>query len=67
MAEAVRQTVLALGIVHAGSPIGLVTASLGVATTGNGDYQDASPTQLLRQADALLYQSKSQGRNRVSI
>lgn len=67
VAEAVRQTILAQGIVHAGSPIGLVTASLGVATTDNGDYQDASPTQLLRQADALLYQSKSQGRNRVSI
>ena len=66
VAEAMRQTVLALGIVHAGSPIGLVTVSLGVATTSNGDYHDASPTQLLQRADALLYQSKTAGRNRVS-
>ena len=67
VAEAMRQTVLALGIVHAGSPIGLVTVSLGVATTRNGDYHDASPTQLLQRADALLYQSKTAGRNRVSV
>ncbi|MGK5025475.1 sensor domain-containing diguanylate cyclase [Janthinobacterium sp. RB2R34] len=66
VAEAVRQTVLALGIVHAGSPIGLVTVSLGVATTSDGDYHDASSTQLLQRADALLYRSKSAGRNRAS-
>jgi diguanylate cyclase (GGDEF)-like protein len=67
VAETVRETVLALGIVHAGNPIGLVTVSLGVATTRNGGYHDASPTQLLQRADALLYQSKTAGRNRVSV
>lgn len=42
-----------------------VTVSIGCATTPY-DMHESSPIQLLSQADAMLYQSKKLGRNRVS-
>jgi diguanylate cyclase (GGDEF)-like protein len=59
-AERLRTSVAAARFVHEGREIA-VTASFGVAV-GMGDSDAAS---LLAQADALLYQAKSAGRNRV--
>ena len=63
--EALRRRVEALQLPHAASPLGIVTASIGVATavpprdgSGWGDF--------VRVADAALYDAKRLGRNRVS-
>jgi diguanylate cyclase (GGDEF)-like protein len=64
-AERLRATIAA-----AAWPKRAVTASFGVATLGLDDYPpdgDAAPgTLLIMAADGALYQSKTQGRNRVS-
>lgn len=54
-----------LAIAHTLSPYRHVTVSIGVATFVPADSRDDSPEQLLRRADAALYQAKEQGRNRV--
>ena len=51
----------ALAVEHAGQAL-TVTLSLGVAAATSG--QD--PEDLIGQADAALYRSKANGRNRVS-
>ncbi|MYM24217.1 diguanylate cyclase [Duganella sp. FT135W] len=66
VAEAIRQGVTALNISHAASATGTVTISLGVATIAPGQDHSADQQILIQQADALLYQSKSNGRNRVT-
>ena len=58
--------VAALQIPHAAGAIGLVTISLGAATVHPEPGGDTCSAELIRQADALLYQSKNTGRNRVS-
>lgn len=64
-AERIRAAIEALSIRNRGLGDGqLVTASLGVAF-GNAD--EASLEDLLRAADAALYQAKRDGRNTVSI
>jgi diguanylate cyclase (GGDEF)-like protein len=58
----------ALGIVHEGNaPYRVVTVSIGVATTRPGDPESplGSLRALLSEADAGLYQAKSEGRNQV--
>ncbi|KLK92564.1 hypothetical protein AA309_12670 [Microvirga vignae] len=61
IAENIRKAILALGIVHEGSPYQLVTVSIGVASAkpsrgSNGSYlQEAS--------DRALYEAKAAGRN----
>ena len=67
VAEAIRAAVVALQIPHAASAIDVVTISLGVATLRPGHDPHANSSELIRQADALLYQSKNSGRNRVTI
>ncbi len=64
IAEAVRMHIANKEIPHSGER-GVVTASFGVASVVPGD--DTSPEMLLKQADAALYQSKSDGRNRVTV
>jgi diguanylate cyclase (GGDEF)-like protein len=63
LAEDLRAHVQAQGIVHARSPLGVVTISIGVAavqpSVGSG------PLELLNAADAALYRAKHAGRNRV--
>lgn len=63
VAEALEQTLRALAIPHAGSPLGVVSCSVGVAALvpREGD----SLRELLNRADAALYRSKREGRARV--
>ena len=65
LAESIRQKVYAQGLVHAGSPEGVQTVSLGIAAVvpGKGD----SITELVRRADKALYDAKHMGRNRVGM
>lgn len=66
VAEAIRAAVEALQIPHAASASGVVTVSLGAATFHPEPNHHTDSSALIRQADALLYQSKNSGRNRVS-
>lgn len=50
-------------IVHAASPEGRMTVSIGIASLQPGDDD---PEQMLRRADAALYRAKAAGRNQVS-
>jgi diguanylate cyclase (GGDEF)-like protein len=63
-AERLRLAVEATGVVHAGSPFGQVTVSIGVASFAPSD-DPAAPDRLLRSADRALYQAKAAGRNQV--
>ncbi|AYC31754.1 GGDEF domain-containing protein [Pseudomonas cavernae] len=64
VAEQIRQTLESQGLVHAGSPLGLVTLSAGVhALIPTGEAESAA--QLLHCADRALYRAKAKGRNRV--
>lgn len=64
MAERIRSSIETLAIPHRGlTPVGVVTASLGIA---GGQTQDVNLQDLLRRADQALYDAKKLGRNRVS-
>lgn len=63
IAERMRAAVLDLKIPHAGSGLGVVTVSVGVAACSESDI-DA--TDLLARADSALYVAKEAGRNRVA-
>ncbi len=64
LAEQMRQNVELQAIPHPKSALSPhVTVSLGVATTLPSMH--VSPSQLLAQADEMLYQAKQEGRNRV--
>ena len=66
LAEQIRRGIEALAIPHSKSSVAdHVTASLGVVTTNCS--MDSSPLSILSQADELLYQAKSSGRNRIEI
>lgn len=66
VARAVCAAVEALGVPHADSPCGVLTASLGVATaTGAVGRAIAMPEGLLIGADGALYRAKHKGRNRI--
>jgi diguanylate cyclase len=65
VAEKIRNTVAGCRILRAGNtePIAAVSISIGVA-----HYCDReSPTDFVSRADAALYASKAQGRNRVTV
>lgn len=64
-AETARAAIEALGILHAFSPTGLVTASVGIAVTSSPENH--SLDQLIASADKQLYRAKSGGRNQVSL
>jgi diguanylate cyclase (GGDEF)-like protein len=65
VAEATRAGVEALAIPHAeGAPIAVTTVSIGVGFADSGIT--ASADDLLAAADAALYESKANGRNRVT-
>jgi diguanylate cyclase (GGDEF)-like protein len=63
LAEQARENLIRLNIIHTGSPYGKVTCSFGVASSHG--LVDASPEQLLKNADEALYLAKTDGRNCV--
>ena len=66
--ERIRAAIEALNIPHEHSPYARVTASIGIVSGEvSGHAQQASIHDLIRQADAQLYQAKTAGRNRVHI
>lgn len=60
-ARHMQQTLVELAIPHAHTSPGIITVSLGVTSMIPGN--DYSPVELVRQADAALYQAKQSGRN----
>lgn len=64
VAETIRQTIERAGLPHLGSPFGIITVSLGVATWVAQD-EPCDPSQLIELADQALYSAKAQGRNRT--
>ena len=61
--ERLRAAVVLLAEPHDGTPLGIVTISVGTASTVPAP--DVSPDRLLESADAALYRAKERGRNRV--
>jgi diguanylate cyclase (GGDEF)-like protein len=64
LAERVRQLVDGAAFEHAGKTL-MVTISIGVSTWTPADRDDFE--ELIRRADAALYQAKEQGRNCVCV
>ncbi|GLK90153.1 sensor domain-containing diguanylate cyclase [Pseudomonas turukhanskensis] len=65
IAQGVRQAVFDLAREHQGSPLGIVTVSLGVAVAYPHQAENNDVAALIKQADTALYQAKSQGRNQA--
>ncbi|WP_428562675.1 MAG: diguanylate cyclase [Solidesulfovibrio sp. DCME] len=66
VAENIRGTIQKLAIEHNKSQVApVVTVSIGVVSLRC--ESQTKPDDILRQADALLYQAKEEGRNRVSF
>ena len=63
LAEKIRREVKALGLIHEDSEFGVVTISLGIAVVIPDHTK--SPEELIRAADAALYEAKACGRNCV--
>jgi two-component system chemotaxis family response regulator WspR len=63
MAEQVRGAVLDRDLPHQGSPYGIVSVSIGVATVV--PHGDQGAALLVARADAALGEARRQGRNRV--
>ena len=65
LAESIRAGVEELELAHPGSRVGpIVTVSIGCATMVASEKNDAP--ELIKAADAALYRSKENGRNRVT-
>jgi diguanylate cyclase (GGDEF)-like protein len=65
VAETLRARIEGLGLSHVTSPIGVVTASFGVAVASAGGA--TTPEGLMRCADQALYRAKAGGRNQVVV
>jgi diguanylate cyclase (GGDEF)-like protein len=65
MAEVLTRAIYALDVPHAESDIGRLSISVGVAMMTPAPGQPS--IDLLRDADAALYDAKAQGRNRVVV
>jgi two-component system chemotaxis response regulator CheY len=61
--ERLRHDIESLRLAHAGSPIGVLTISIGFAEATAGP--DLEIDEWLMRADAALYKAKAEGRNRV--
>jgi diguanylate cyclase (GGDEF)-like protein len=64
VAERMRASVAALNLTHAGSALGHVTISIGVATRRPIELEEET-SSLMDAADSALYQAKAAGRNTV--
>ena len=64
-ARSILQAIAALNIPHAGSPYGVVTASVGIGTWPAGTAFRQS--ELIERADQALYHAKRAGRNRYHV
>jgi diguanylate cyclase (GGDEF)-like protein/PAS domain S-box-containing protein len=64
IAESLRESIRSLGLPHKGADAGIVTVSVGLATTTAHD-KGMTSSELLGQADRALYEAKAAGRNRV--
>jgi len=64
--ERVRHNVRALAIPYPEAPSGIITVSVGVASTRPAE-SGVAPQQLLASADQALYQAKGQGRDKVVL
>ncbi|MET3922744.1 diguanylate cyclase [Arthrobacter sp. UYEF20] len=62
--ERARAAVQAMGILHSGRPLGVLTLSAGISAYSSGHR--ASTEQLLKEADVALYAAKAAGRNTVA-
>jgi diguanylate cyclase (GGDEF)-like protein/PAS domain S-box-containing protein len=62
-AERIRTAVESMGLAHWGSPLGVVTLSVGVAQSDVNGVVNAG--ELFKLADSALYAAKREGRNRV--
>lgn len=65
--ERLRATVHRLGVPHTASATGTITASFGVGWWGAGVVYRLTPEQMYATADAMLYQAKEAGRDRVEL
>ncbi|BDT66823.1 hypothetical protein os1_09880 [Comamonadaceae bacterium OS-1] len=65
IAETARQALVALALPHAASPLGTVTASLGVSL--HIPVVGEATELLVQQADLALYQAKALGRNQTVL
>ena len=65
--KAIIEDVRAIGLPHIRSPLNHLSLSIGAVTITprKGDDADMKMAQALRQADALLYMAKADGRNRA--
>ncbi|WP_322081359.1 sensor domain-containing diguanylate cyclase [Burkholderia sp. BCC1972] len=64
IAERIRAAIDELGLEHAGSEYGRVTASIGLASWA--PEQEGEPGSLIKAADEALYYAKATGRNKVA-
>jgi len=65
LAEKIRCELESTGLQHGGSPLGVVTISLGISASVGAEID--TPTALIETADKALYIAKSSGRNRTVI
>ncbi len=64
--ERVRQNVRGLAIPYPEAPSGIITVSVGVASTRPAE-SGVTPAELLASADSALYQAKREGRDKVVL
>ncbi len=63
IAVSVRQAIAALAVPHEGSPLGILTVSIGAAS--RRPTLREPPSSLVEAADAALYSAKAAGRDRI--